>query len=138
MQVEFDLKAEQNNHGTLHIEFLDAKGNVASRIIVDSTANIVAKGGARTGGILKNYEAGKTYHIKAILSTKLHRAYFYVDGKFRNKRHQIDIFLKKRLMESINTFFVKMAILLLQVRVLRLNILTRKWDSLTKKCSHYV
>lgn len=86
LQVEFDLKAEQNNHGTLYIEFLDAKGNVASRIIVDSTANIVAKGGARTGGILKNYEAGKTYHIKAILSTKLHRAYFYVDGKFRNKR----------------------------------------------------
>ena len=86
LQVEFDLKAEQTNHGVLHIEFLDAKGNVASRIIVDSIGNFVAKGGARTGGILKNYEAGKTYHIKAILSTKLHRAYFYVDGKFRNKR----------------------------------------------------
>ncbi|MDO5446166.1 MAG: trehalase family glycosidase [Prevotellaceae bacterium] len=86
LQVEFDLKANQKDFGALHIEFLNEKGDVASRIIADSTGNFLAKGGARSGSIIKNYEVGKVYHIKAILSTKLHRAYYYVDGKLRCKR----------------------------------------------------
>lgn len=86
LQVEFDLKANQKDFGVLHIEFLNEKGDVASRIIADSSGNIVAKGGARSGGIIKNYEAGKVYHFKAVISTKLHRAYYYVDGKLKCKR----------------------------------------------------
>lgn len=86
LQVEFDVRAGQVGRGAFHIEFLDAQGNVASRIVMDSTNNILAKGGARYGTLKRNYEAGKTYHIKVIVSTKLHRAYFYIDGKFANKR----------------------------------------------------
>ena len=86
LQVEFDLKIGQTRHGTLHIEFLNDRGDVASRIVADSTGNIMVKGGARSASLIKGYEAGREYHFKVILSAKLHRAYFYVDGKFRNKR----------------------------------------------------
>lgn len=86
LQVEFDVRSEQNDHGVLHVEFLDDKGNVASRIIVDSTANFLAKGGARSATLLRQYKPNTTYHVKAILSTKLHRAYYYINGKFCTKR----------------------------------------------------
>ena len=86
LQVEFDLKIGQTRHGVLHIEFLNDRGDVASRIVADSTGNIMVKGGARSANLLKGYEAGREYHFKVILSTKLHRAYFYIDDKFRNKR----------------------------------------------------
>ena len=81
LEVELDLKTAQNTHGELDIEFLDDGGNVCSRIVVDSTGVIRVKGGARYGTLLKHYEAGTTYHIKAVLSTSLHRAIFYLNGK---------------------------------------------------------
>ena len=81
LEVEFDISAAQTTHGELDIEFLDDAGTVCSRIVVDSTGAIRVKGGARFGTLLKKYEAGTTYHIKAVLSTSLHRAVYYLNGK---------------------------------------------------------
>lgn len=81
LTVEFDVKAGQTDHGQLNIEFLDAKGNMCSRIVLDSTATMRVKGGARYGGLLKGYEAGKAYHIKAVLSVDGHVGTYYVNGK---------------------------------------------------------
>ena len=81
LEVEFDLSAAQTTHGELDIEFLDDMGNVCSRIVVDSTGAIRVKGGARFGTLLKKYETDITYHIKAVLSTSLHRAIYYMNGK---------------------------------------------------------
>ena len=81
LEVEFDFSAAQTTHGELDIEFLDDAGTVCSRIVVDSTGAIRVKGGARFGTLLKKYEAGTTYHIKAVLSTSLHRAVYYLNGK---------------------------------------------------------
>ena len=81
LEVEFDLKTAQNSYGELDIEFVDDGGNVCSRIVVDSTGVIRVKGGARYGTLLKHYEPGTTYHIKAVLSTSLHRAIYYLNGK---------------------------------------------------------
>ena len=81
LEVEFDLMADQANEGELDIEFVDDEGNVCSRIVVDSTQTIRVKGGARYGTLLKRYEPGVEYHIKAVLSTSLHRAIYYLNGK---------------------------------------------------------
>ena len=81
LEVTFDLSAAQTTHGEFDIEFVDDYGNVCSRIVVDSTGTIRVKGGARFGTLLKKYEAGVTYHIKAVLSTSLHRATYYLNGK---------------------------------------------------------
>lgn len=81
LEVEFDLKTAQNSYGELDIEFVDDGGNVCSRIVVDSTGVIRVKGGARYGALLKHYEVGTPYHIKAVLSTSLHRAVYYLNGK---------------------------------------------------------
>ncbi len=78
LTVEFDLKAAQNSHGELHIEFVDDKGTVCSRIVVDSTAMMRVKGGARYGTLLKHYAPDTTYHITATLSCGLHRAVYAV------------------------------------------------------------
>jgi len=81
LEVEFDLMPSQTDHGELDIEFLDDGGTVCSRIVVDSTGAMRVKGGARYGTLLKQYEAGKVYHVKAVLSTSLHRAVYYVNGR---------------------------------------------------------
>lgn len=81
LEVEFDLTPGQTDHGELDIEFLDDAGTVCSRIVVDSAATMRVKGGARYGTLLRNYEAGKTYHVRALLSCRLHRAVYFVDGR---------------------------------------------------------
>ncbi|MBO4891934.1 MAG: six-hairpin glycosidase [Prevotella sp.] len=81
LEVEFDLMTDQEDWGELDIEFVDDAGNVCSRIVVDSTATIRVKGGARYGTLLKRYEPGVEYHIRAVLSTSLHRAVYYLNGK---------------------------------------------------------
>ena len=65
LEVEFDLIVGQNGYGELDIEFVDDAGTVCSRIVVDSTGVIRVKGGARYG----------------TLSTSLHRAVYYLNGK---------------------------------------------------------
>ena len=81
LTVDFDLKPAQNDNGRLDIEFVDDKGNVSSRIVFDSDASAKVKGGARYGGMIKKYEAGKTYHITAKLSVKGHVGTYFVNGK---------------------------------------------------------
>ena len=81
LEVEFDLMTDQEDNGELDIEFVDDAGNVCSRIVVDSTGTIRVKGGARYGTLLKHYEPGVEYHIRAVLSTSLHRAVYYLNGK---------------------------------------------------------
>lgn len=81
LEVEFDLMMDQTDKGELDIEFLDDGGNVCSRIVIDSTETIRVKGGARYGTLLKRYEGGVEYHIKALLSTSQHRAVYFVNGK---------------------------------------------------------
>ena len=86
LEVEFDLMMDQNDNGELDIEFMDNGGNVCSRIVVDSTGTVRVKGGARYGTLLKKYEKGVEYHIKALLSTSQHRAVYFVDGKKVSER----------------------------------------------------
>ena len=44
------------------------------------------KGGARYGTLVKKYEMGVEYHIKALLSTSQHRAVYFVNGKKVSER----------------------------------------------------
>ncbi len=81
LTVDFDVKAAQNDHGQLNIEFLDDKGNMCTRIMIDSLATIKVKGGARYGGLVKNYEPDKEYHITAKLSVDGHVGTYFVNGK---------------------------------------------------------
>ena len=80
LEVTFDLCLDQNSHGELDIEFVDDSGNVCSRIVADSTGAVRVKGGARYGTLLKKYEPGITYHVKAMLSCDLHRAVYSISA----------------------------------------------------------
>ena len=81
LKVSFDVKPMQNDHGQLNVEFLDDKGNMCARIVLDATANMKVKGGARYGGMVKNYEPGKVYHVEAMLSVDGHTGTYFVNGK---------------------------------------------------------
>ena len=81
LEVEFDLRIEKAGASGVSIEFLDDAGTVCTRIVADTTGLIKVKGGARYGTLLKHYEPDTTYHIKAHLSTSLHRAIYYLNGK---------------------------------------------------------
>lgn len=81
LTVEFDVQAAQNGHGELDVEFVDAKGQACSRIVLDSLGVMKVKGGPRFGTMLKNYKAGETYRVKAVLSTDMHAGTYYINGK---------------------------------------------------------
>ena len=81
LKVAFDVKPMQNYHGQLNVEFLVDKGNMCARIVLDATANMKVKGGARYGGMVKNYEPGKVYHVEAMLSVDGHTGTYFVNGK---------------------------------------------------------
>ncbi len=85
LTVDFDLVASQNNTGLLQIEFLDENGTACSRIELTNQGEMRCKGGARYGGLGK-YEAGKTYHIQAVLSVSRRLIEVYVDGKKAGQR----------------------------------------------------
>lgn len=81
LQAEFDIKALQNDHGQLNIEFTDDHGTVCSRIVLDNEGVMKVKGGARYGTMKKGYSANETYHITANISISLHKATYYLNGK---------------------------------------------------------
>ena len=85
LEVEFDLKASQNNTGLLQIEFLDEHGTACSRIELTDKGIMRCKGGARYGGLGK-YEPNQTYHIKAILSVSKRMIEVYINGKKAGQR----------------------------------------------------
>lgn len=80
LKVAFDLQAGQNDKGTLQIEFLDENGIACSRVELTGDGVFRAKGGSRFGNIMK-YEAGKTYHVEALLSVANRSIQVFVDGK---------------------------------------------------------
>lgn len=80
LKVAFDLQAGQNDKGTLQIEFLDENGIACSRLELTVDGVFRAKGGSRFGNIMK-YEAGKTYHVEALLSVANRSIQVFVDGK---------------------------------------------------------
>ena len=80
LKVAFDLKAGQNSHGLLQIEFLDAQGTACSRIELTSDGIMRCKGGARYGNLMK-YEAGTVYHVEAVLSVSNRLIEVFVNGK---------------------------------------------------------
>ncbi|MBP1614474.1 MAG: hypBA2 [Bacteroidetes bacterium] len=80
LTVSFDLLAGQNDKGTLQIEFLDENGIACSRLDLTNDGLFRAKGGSRFGNMMK-YEAGKKYHVEAILSVTDRNITVFVDGK---------------------------------------------------------
>ncbi|MDE5724929.1 MAG: exo-alpha-sialidase [Duncaniella sp.] len=85
LTVEFDLMAEQNNHGDLLIEFVDDKGTACARLDMTPEGEFRSKGGARYGKIL-NYEPGKAYHVKVDLDLDNRNSTVYVDGEKKATR----------------------------------------------------
>ena len=67
LEVEFDLKAMQDDHGLLQIEFLDAHGTACSRIELTDEGVMRCKGGARYSSLGK-YKAGEVYRLRCVLS----------------------------------------------------------------------
>lgn len=85
LTVEFDLMADQNDHGELQIEFLDDKGTACARLDLTPEGEFRSKGGARYGKIL-NYEPGKTYHVKVDVNLANRNSTVYVDGQKKATR----------------------------------------------------
>jgi hypothetical protein len=79
LSVAFDLMAEQNNFGTLQIEFVDKKGTACARLDLTPEGELRSKGGARYGKVI-NYEAGKSYHIQVDITLDNRNSVVYVDG----------------------------------------------------------
>lgn len=80
LSVEFDLQAEQNDHGHLEIEFVDEEGTACARIDLTEQGEMRSKGGARYGRVMM-YEPGKTYRVKVDITLDDRNSVVYVDGK---------------------------------------------------------
>lgn len=85
LTVEFDLMAEQNDHGDLLIEFVDDEGTACARLDLTPSGEFRSKGGARYGKIL-NYEPGKPYHVKVDVSVDNRNSTVYVNGEKKATR----------------------------------------------------
>ena len=85
LTVEFDLMAEQANHGTLQIEFLDAQGTACARLDLTPEGELRSKGGARYGRICL-YEPGRAYHLKVDISLSGRSSTVYLDGQKKGSR----------------------------------------------------
>lgn len=62
MVVEFTVVPQQNNHGQLHIEFENAQGLGAIRLVFDADSVLKVRNGYRYSGVTR-YEPGETYKI---------------------------------------------------------------------------
>ncbi len=85
LTVEFDLMADQNDHGDLLIEFVDDEGTACARLDLTPEGEFRSKGGARYGKIL-NYEPGKPYHVKVDLSLDNRNSTVYINGEKKTTR----------------------------------------------------
>jgi hypothetical protein len=83
--VEFTVSPQQANKGTLHIEFQDAKGNAAVRLMFDSDSTFKAKVGYRDSNIQK-YEAGKQYDVRIELDRDKRMFTTFVNGQLKGNR----------------------------------------------------
>jgi len=80
LKVSFDMMAEQNNSGIFRIEFLDSKGISCTRLELGADGSFRSKNGSRYSSMLK-YEAGKIYHIDALLSVSNRSIEVTINGK---------------------------------------------------------
>ena len=85
LSVEYDIVAEQNDHGNLLIEFVDDEGTACARLDLTPDGEFRSKGGARYGKIL-NYEPGKPYHVKVDLTLDNRNSTVYVNGEKKATR----------------------------------------------------
>lgn len=85
LSLEFDLMAEQNNHGTLQIEFVDEDGTACARLDLTPEGEFRSKGGARYGRICM-YEPGKVYHVKVDVTVNDRNSVVYVNGQKKATR----------------------------------------------------
>lgn len=86
LAVEFDIRPGQSRGGRLQIEFLDHNGTACSRIELTPEGSITCKGGARYATLLKAYNAGETYRLRAELSTSKRMITVYINGKKAGQR----------------------------------------------------
>lgn len=80
LTVECSLVPFQNDHGLLHIEFQDARGTAAVRLILDADSIFKTKAGYRLSGITR-YEAGEPLDIKVELDAPRRFYRVFVNGK---------------------------------------------------------
>lgn len=85
VNVEFSVMPAQNNTGSLQVEFQDAKGTAAARLIFDANGELQAKVGYRNSGIMK-YEAGKTYNIRVELDMNKRMYNIFINGVDKGAR----------------------------------------------------
>jgi hypothetical protein len=78
--AEFTVIPQQNNHGWLDIEFLDAKGTPGVRLSFDSAGNFLTKAGYRNRALMK-YVAGETYNVRVELNTATRFYNVSINGK---------------------------------------------------------
>jgi hypothetical protein len=78
--TEFTITPQQNDHGWLDIEFINAQGNAGVRLSFDSTGSFITKAGYRNRNLMK-YNAGETYNIKVELNCDTRFYTVTVNGK---------------------------------------------------------
>lgn len=80
MTAQFSVTPQQNDHGTLHIEFQDAKGTPGIRMVFDSSGTLQVKAGYRMKNLMK-YKAGEQLDIKVSLNCKARFYTVTINGK---------------------------------------------------------
>ncbi|WP_461042246.1 exo-alpha-sialidase [Spirosoma harenae] len=85
LTVEFSVVPQQTHKGMLQIEFQDAKGTAAVRLMFDADSSFKAKVGYRDSGIQK-YEAGKQYDVRIELDRDKRMFTTYVNGQSKGAR----------------------------------------------------
>lgn len=80
LHANFTVMPAQNDHGLMQIEFQNAKGLPAARLIFDSDGVLKAKAGARFKNIME-YEPGKEYEIDIQLETSSRSYTLTVNGE---------------------------------------------------------
>ncbi|MBB6003767.1 exo-alpha-sialidase [Arcicella rosea] len=83
--VEFTIIPQQADKGLLHIDFQDAKGTTAVRLIFDADSAFKAKVGYRNSGIMK-YEAGKEYNVRIELDRHKRMFNIFVNGQSKGTK----------------------------------------------------
>lgn len=80
LQLEFSVTPQQDDHGLLEIELVDAKGLPCLRFAFDSAGNILTKQGYRNKSLGK-YKAGEAVTFKVSLNTATRFYTVSINGK---------------------------------------------------------
>jgi hypothetical protein len=78
--IKFTVLPQQAGHGLLHVEFFDAKGQAAVRLILDKDSLLKTKAGYRDSKV-DNYESGKPLAIELNLDVTTRSYTMVVNGK---------------------------------------------------------